>query len=162
MEAVAAENKAYRPLLIVSSYNNSEFIFSKDKTLKFPFSGMQWLEEVVIQYGASLQGRMDSFCHLTNAHQKPCILISEQTMNMYFPIRGKDNPENVFVYFNKVMDIQQTKNNHTRIYFGNGYSYEVPCDYRTVKSQMKRCDQFIHTVMQNKKDLVIDFREICH
>ena len=37
---------------------------------------------------------------LTNAHQKPCILISEQTMNMYFPIRGKDNPENVFVYFN--------------------------------------------------------------
>lgn len=54
------------------------------------------------------------------------------------------------------------KNNHTRIYFGNGYSYEVPCDYRTVKSQMKRCDQFIHTVMQNKKDLVIDFREIYH
>ena len=89
-------------------------------------------------------------------------MISEQTMNMYFPIRGKDNPENVFVYFNKVMDIQQTKNNHTRIYFGNGYSYEVACDYRTVKSQMKRCDQFIHTVMQNKKDLVIDFREIYH
>lgn len=130
------------PLVILDSEEGSTFVFYS-KSLQKCIHPTEWLSEQCLKHGSSLEGRKTSFKTLTNTSQKPAILISEISELIYFPLKGDNNFNNIYVNYSELVDYNKKSNNITTIHFREGSQYDVPFDYRTVKKQIEHCVAFI-------------------
>ncbi len=148
-EAVVA-SKHERPNVIESKYKTSIFIFDAEHKVEHSFTTLDWLEEIVLSFGSNLKGRMASFQELTNTKKKSAILISELSMNIYFPLRGLSSQENFWLLYDSIYAYHANGSYKTTIHFLNGLVYEAPVNYRIVASQMKRCELYCKLLIANK------------
>lgn len=157
VEAVAA-SKDERPFIIESKDKTSRFIFDAENQCEHNFSTLDWLEEVVMFFGSNVKGRMASFQKLTNTKKKSPVLLSELSMNIYFPIRGLMCKENTWVLYDSVRAYHAIGTQKTKVHFSNGLVYELPVNYRIIASQMKRCDLYNKRIYANKMPNPIKIR----
>ncbi len=150
MEEAVVASKQERPNVIESNDKTSKFIFDENQQSEHNFSTLVWLEEVVLSFGSNVKGRIASFQKLTKAKQKSAILLSESSMNIYFPVRGLNSQENYWLFYNSIYAYHANGSDKTNVYFSNGFIYEVPVNYRVIASQMKRCDLFNKCLNENK------------
>ena len=135
------------PKLLMISYNskNSKSIClyennKKERILKKP---VEILEEYCLKNGSSFDGRAASFCYVTGARQKPAILISERTQDIYFPTASKENDQCVWILYNRILHVKRSKEIKTKVLFTDGTSIILPLDIRVILNQMKRCEAFL-------------------
>lgn len=160
MEHVADASRLLRPLIIAQEYDKTVFHFNTDEKVNFSFRAMEWLDEVTTHFGSSLEGRMKSFHTLIGTSQKAGVLLSEHSLEMYFPLRGLSAKENYWVHYNELMSAQSYGKKNTLLQFRNGLQFAVPFDSRTVKLQIKRCRKYIECIVaahQLKTQNPIDF-----
>lgn len=150
MEEAVVASKHERPNVIVSNYKTSKFIFDENQQSEHKFSTLDWLEEVVLSFGSNVKGRIASFQNLTQTKQKSAVLLSELSMNIYFPVRGLNSQDNYWLFYNLIYAYHANGSDKTNIYFSNGLVYEVPVNYRVIASQMKRCDLYTKCLCTNK------------
>lgn len=148
-KAVVA-SKEERPNVIESKYRTSNFIFDAEHNEQHPFATLDWLEEIVLSFGSNVKGRMASFQKLTNTKKKSAILLSELSMNIYFPVKGLSSSENYWLLYDCIYAYHANGSNKTNVHFSNGLVYEVPVNYRIIASQMKRCDLYNKCLYANK------------
>lgn len=160
MEHAADANRVLRPLIICQEYDKTVFHFNENEKLSFSFLAMEWLDEVTTHFGSSLEGRMKSFHKLIGTSQKAGVLLSEHSLEMYFPLRGLSAKENYWIHYNELMAAQSYGKKNTLLHFRNGLQFEVPFDSRTVKLQIKRCRKYIECIVAEhhlKNQNSIDF-----
>lgn len=130
------------PLLIVDSLLGSTLIFNYKKE-DISLHPIEYLNDLCIKHGSSLEGRKESFRILTNTKQKPAILISEKSELLYFPLKADSNFNNIYVNYSELMDFKRINKNETNLYFRNGLIYPVHFAYRTIKTQKDNCVAFV-------------------
>lgn len=140
-------------LLIEESYQTTKCIF-ETKALTYHVSALEVLEDMCLKYGSTVKGRMDAFKKITNTKQKPAVLISESTMDLYFPLRSPTSKENTWVLFDAIISYHSFANKQTKLILQNQGEYIVPYDYRTVQNQILRCSQYIKKLMDTKKGVL--------
>lgn len=148
MEKAVVVNREARAYVLHQQYDKTIFTYP-DRDEEHTFTVLEWLNEVTIHYGSSVNGRIDAFHALTGSYQKAAILLSERSLDIYFPLRGLKAKENIWIYYNKLITFHSCGNKYTRLIFDKGLTYEVPFDYRTIKAQMHRCKIFIDALRDN-------------
>ena len=135
---------------ITPSGNKSLFLMSKGKKTTSNITAIEYLEKRCIENGSTLEGRMDAFCSLLNVHQKPCVLISEITEEMWMPTLGISNPECSWICFNAILKVKGIDDQTTSILFEDGTTIEINCNRRVIIKQMNRCKEFLDCLHKDK------------
>ena len=140
------------PLLIRSQPDRRTFLlYESGKQEVIEKSSLAYLEEECIRHGSSVKGRMDSFCQLVNAVQKPAVMISERSMITYFPTRSPKSPDCEWVCFNRILRVRRINGYETEILFLDGTECRVSAEVRVIKGQMSRCDDYLEILMSYLK-----------
>lgn len=109
---------------------------------------VSYLEKMCLEHGSTLKGRMDAFCILTGARQKPAVLIHEATSIMYFPTESMSKHTCLWIRYNDIFRISSLGSLKSRILFANGWKEDVDVDSRVLKKQMERCENFLAKLQQ--------------
>ena len=108
----------------------------------------EFLNRLCLNNGSTLRGRTDAFRYLTGSKQKPAVLISEQTQILFFPTMNAGHRECIWICYNEILDIHAEGPEETRIRFLSADTVVIPFNYRIIRNQMKRCEQFIRRLNQ--------------
>lgn len=103
----------------------------------------QWLDEICIAHGSSYQGRVEAFRVLTGTVQKPAVMISELTHQMYFPTVSSKSKDCVWLCADRIFSIRAKDAQHSLVLFMDGNKIELAVSKRTLKKQLKRCEIFL-------------------
>lgn len=148
MANVVVVNKV-QPFVILEHYEHCTLI--GNTTVEVDTSALTLLNEMCLCHGSSVKGRIDAFKHYTNAKQKPAILISEITLQMYFPLQSSSHHENIWLAYNQIVSYHRKDVDHTEILFDSGFTYIVPFSYRVIQAQMNRCTEFTIKLRESRK-----------
>lgn len=130
------------PLVIYNHHHTCETLYD-DRSLEYAeCNAAEFLERLSLENGSSLQGRINAFRYLTHTSQKSAVMISEITQDLYFPTVSMQDPECIWIHYNEIVDISG-KTNQTNILFTKGISVDIPVSFRTIKLQMKRCQEYL-------------------
>jgi len=131
-------------LLIIGDYYTIDCDGLKlDTNLK----AKELLNEMCLEHGSSLKGRVEAFQIITHSHQKPCVLISENSYLSYIPTRGIDSDDCVWLNANHLVKCYCDVDKFV-VLFDNGYRFVINCSQRTIREQRKRLNDFISYISQ--------------
>lgn len=102
------------------------------------------LELLCIQYGSTLHGRTTFFSNALQVYRKIPVLISEKYEIMIFPLFGYRNKESMWLCFNAIKKVSNEEDLTTKITFKNNTCIQVGMNYRSIKTQMRRCKRMIN------------------
>lgn len=147
VNAVGMMNKY---VLIRKKENGSECLNQQGNWVEDFRKPKEIMEEMCLAHGSTLKGRADAFCKITGFHQKPGILISESTMEIFFPCESMKNENCVWLCFNDILKIHSIKDDSsTEIQFISGAKAIVPFEIRVIRKQMNRCEKFMNQIGKN-------------
>lgn len=133
------------PLIISDTPKGCLFIY-KDSITENTFTSLDWFEKECLLHACTLKGRKDAFRKITGTSQKPAILLSEIDRILYFPLLGEKAINNIYIQYEQVVKIKSISYKKTRIYFINGYQYDVNYNHRIIKLQLQKCEQFLKRI----------------
>ncbi len=137
-------------ILIIKEVNNQTLVITDDKEeIIVNEKPLKLIEKLCLINGSSLQGRTESFKYLTNTTQKACILIKDNILLM--PTLSMYNSECVYILYNKVVWVKQDEHK-TMVLFNNGFKASIDCGHRTIRKQLKRCDEFYEKLYKNRRN----------
>jgi len=128
--------------------SQSECVLYGGRTAVFMVPPTVLLEQLCLQNGSSLEGRITAFRSLANVCQKPAVLISERSQILYFPTLGMENRECVWVCYNEILKIRSVGADRTEILFTDGSRQLLDVNYRIIRNQRLRCADFLQKLNQ--------------
>lgn len=120
--------------------------FDDQTSIHIDESPEAFLNRMCIENGSSYDGRKTAFQSITDSRQKPAILISERTQQIFFPTMSSRNEKCVWISYQEIFKVKESTYNTTRVTFLNGISKRIACDRRTIYKQMQRCGLFLETI----------------
>jgi competence protein ComK len=123
--------------------HQSECVLYGGRTAVFMVPPATLLEQLCLQNGSSLEGRITAFRTLAQVCQKPAVLISERSQILYFPTLGMENKDCVWICYNEILKIRSVGADHTEILFADGSRHQVDVNYRIIRNQRLRCADFL-------------------
>lgn len=118
-------------------------IDEKGKETLFSKRPLELLDHWCKQNGSTCIGRMEAFQSLTNSRQKPAILISERTQDIFFPTLSKNHDDCIWLNNKYILKTKAVDLDHTEIQFYNGFRFLLPLNRRIIQNQIARCEKFI-------------------
>ncbi|MCR5230711.1 MAG: competence protein ComK [Solobacterium sp.] len=111
------------------------------------------LDDLCRRLGSGLKGRTDSAASLLNIVKKIPVLVSEDIGLIYFPVTSPANdPECLWICYNEVVDIYSYGNDRTEVVLCGGIDIIVNASRRSVRMQLKRCEEYIRKLNDNKRE----------
>ena len=107
-----------------------------------------WLNEKCLHNGSTLRGRTDAFCALLKVRQKPAVLISEVSGEIWFPTLSMKQDGCVWIRYDEILDVQTVAAQSCEIIFFSGFRMKTDVDARVIRRQMKRCRAFLELLHQ--------------
>ena len=135
-DCLAFQNKGHTTIII---YEDNRMQESQVPALKL-------LQEACLRFGSSLQGRIDSFCHLTGSRQKACIYVNPAAL--FIPNQSMKAEDTWFLNYHRILNVKGVEEG-TRIMFDDGTVIVLPCDARIIRKQQERCRSFIDKLYDN-------------
>lgn len=108
-----------------------------------------WLSEKCLRGGSSLRGRTDAFCELLKVRQKPAVLISEVSGEIWFPTLSPKQADCVWIRYDEILDVKAHCPQSCEVIFFNGFRMQANVDARVIRQQMKRCRAFLELLHQS-------------
>ena len=146
MVDAAVMKKNNRVVCISWKGKNAELIYSDGSQIQIEENPFAWFSKQILVNGSTLQGRIDAFRRLIQASQKPCILISERSQDLYFPTKGLSNSHCQWYLYQEVISVDKINESHTDIHTRSGQILTADVNIRTVQLQMKRCVEFLNAI----------------
>ena len=128
--------------------NITQVFYYKNATEVLDKRCVDLLDEWCLKSGSSFEGRKKSFQYLTKGRQKPAILISERTQEIFFPLYGLNSEFNIWLSYLEIFACHQVEYNQTEIQFNDGTKIIVDINRRTIQNQLKRCRTFLDALNQ--------------
>lgn len=130
-------------------------ISGRGETVRLEQTPLLFLNSLCLQNGSTAEGRKEAFRQLLHVRQKAAVLVSERTEELWFPIVSDTCSDCVWLRYDRILDIRQRGPYTTVVRFLSGYTADIPCNVRTIRSQMKRCGDFLCIIRQ----YVVDFSD---
>lgn len=118
-------------------------VLSGHRTTVSDFKPAILLERECLRYCSTLQGRIDGYRSLTGFVQKPAVLVSEVSEELFFPTEGIRNDTCMWIRYNSVMLVRRKTAYSSEVIFSDGSVYDFPYNERVLKQQMKRCRRLL-------------------
>ena len=97
------------------------------------------LSEICLLGGSTFKGRVDASTQILKIRQKaPIVYIMN---NMLFPTVSYNRSDCIWINPKGVMEYKRD-GNETTVQFYNGFTINIPIEYRSFKRQMTRCKEY--------------------
>ena len=136
------------PVMIRQDRQTSTLIFADGSAETETRKAVSILEEKCLKHGSSLKGRIDSFRYLLHIVQKPAVLISEVSGEIWFPLISMNQPDCIWLRYDAVLDVKSSGDHQCEVLFFSGHRETLAFDPRVIRLQMKRCRQFLELLHQ--------------
>ncbi|MBR3310492.1 MAG: competence protein ComK [Solobacterium sp.] len=133
-------------LILIESIDHSHIrvVDERKKETVLDVSLEQYLDDICIRHGSTLEGRTVCFAKTLGIRQKPAVLLSEMTGQIFFPTESIRRNEHCALFsYQHILRVRREKSGKTVVLFINGYTYETDTDVRTIRRQMERCRHFL-------------------
>lgn len=124
-------------------------VIEEGRVLEFSCSWREILNESCLQYGSSLQGRLDGSKYLLEKGYKTPILISDTKELIFFPLTNIQEAESIWISFSNIIKYSGNKD-ETTVYFKEGEGVSFPISNYVFDSQflkayrLEKMVNFIH------------------
>lgn len=108
----------------------------------------EYLNSLCIPFGSTYQGRIDAYRALTGTVQKPAVMLSEITGQIFFPTVSPESRDCVWICLQTLFKIRKAENNTSVVIFSDGNTIELAVSVRTLRTQMQRCDLFLQKMSE--------------
>lgn len=150
-----------RLLILYTKDNTSTGVDAQGRTYRYDKPARQLIAERCIANACTIKGRQDAAIVLFGWKRKLPVLISETSREIWFPLAGSMARENIWLAYDTVFSFHRLSDYETRIVFVNGGEAVVPYNVRTVRMQMRRCEEMTAWLNREKEDdAVPDMRGI--
>ncbi len=105
-----------------------------------------------MMHGSTMRGRQDACRQIFGWHQKVPVLISEISQEIWFPIAGERAEDNVWICYDGVFSFHRNSDCETGLSLVCGLEADITCNVRTVRMQMKRCEQLCAYLNETVRD----------
>ena len=136
-------------LLIRNKDNEAYAIDIDGKDVLLGDSIIKYFEDKCNDHLSTYEGRIKACKKVLNISQKAPLLISELTMELWFPTLSDKKKENIWINYNEVLNFISKSSYETLITYKSGYKYIVPFNYRIIKNQMDRCKKLLERLISN-------------
>lgn len=136
--------------VLIYAKEHTTYVIREDGTVNTVHTKpVRLLEEACLVNGSSLSGRTESFRHLLGIRQKPAVLISEVSGEIWFPTLSMTQQDCVWIRYDAILEAAAAGQHACVIRFFSGISHELDLDVRVIREQMKRCRRFLELLHQN-------------
>ena len=105
-------------------------------------------------YGSTMRGRFDAVRTLTGIRTKLPLLVREQDMLLFFPVRSiYSEGENFWINDNLIAAVLPEHRSAVHLLFMNGFQLTVPCDIRIIRRQQEICRRIRDLIAESYKEL---------
>ena len=118
----------------------------------FDMPAGQLISAWCLRNAATMKGRQDAARTLFGWHQKIPVLISENSQEIWFPTAGEKAERNTWIRYEGVFSFHKKNEYETLIRLINGTECVIACNVRTVRMQMKRCQQLLDYLSRKKEE----------
>lgn len=111
------------------------------------------LERLALDYGSSIEGRLDSTTHYTNYKILLPIIISNEFKIYYLITRSYKSDDAIYISYRNLVRFKRLDDYKTRLYFDNKKVIDIEVNYRIIKRQIKIIQIYLkkyHEAMKNK------------
>ena len=129
--------------MICSLDRHARILCSSGEWLESQDTMNRFIDELCVKNGSTAEGRKEAFRRLTGYRQKAPVLISERMQYLMFPTLSPDNPECVWLSYSDILDITSVTESESSILFVNGTKQTIPFSARSLRKQMKRCEEYL-------------------
>ena len=131
------------PFSVKNTRNGCRLTYLNGEQSELSISAKDYLNELCLRHCSTLEGRMEACRHFLSITQKACLLISERSEEVYFPIRGLKDKDNEWFLFSSIVTYHSVSDNSTELIFKDGTRTVTDVNYRTVKMQIERCKKLL-------------------
>lgn len=101
--------------------------------------------------GCTFEGRREAASKLLAIRQKVPILISERTLDLFFPTKAMDDAQCVWINYRGIVQVKRSAQGSC-IKFQNGCQEWIQVDYRNIVRELKLCERFIASIHRSKEE----------
>ena len=123
------------------------------------YSLYDYLNEMCLINGSSLQGRIDSFNYIVKSKQKTPILISIKHKLLLIPLYSIYSKECILLNYYNIYKISK-KDEQTYIYFIDGNMEVINIDIRIIRNQIKRVKRYLEHLYDRLESHTYDSLDI--
>ncbi len=120
-------------------------------------SAKQFLSELCLAYGSTMRGRTDACRELLYRSsgivkrgqkkqlQKTPLYIGDEMRTVFFPTKSPAESDCLWLNWNRISRCYGDPDDPqiTRVLFDSGHEVSVACSVRTMKKQMRRCEDYV-------------------
>ena len=141
-----------RYLILKTKNGKTEGIDAEGNVRIFDTSASKIIADLCLSSCATIDGRRNGAREIFGWHQKVPVLISELTQEIWFPLAGEKAEENCWISYGCVFSFHKENEYQTRIVFINGTKETVDANVRTVRMQMRRCEEMLKYLNEQKEN----------
>lgn len=132
-----------KEILIRHDQSGALITFDDGSALINPQKPSAYLNLKCLHNGSDMKGRTGSFCYLLNVKQKPAVLISEVSGEIWFPTLSAKQKDCVWIRYDEILEVKALDPQACEVIFFSGLRIRLETDARVIRSQMKRCREFL-------------------
>ena len=102
-------------------------------------------------FGSFLAGRQEGNKNLIGTSIKAPVIIEESREIIFFPTSSPRIDLCNWISYNNLVKYEKIDNNHTKLFFTNGFSYDINISYNIIDNQVTRCIRLEKILLKRKK-----------
>lgn len=135
--------------ILLIKYDENLYLYTNSSIILEYSSIYDYLENLCIKYGSSLNGRLEAYKRLTNTKYKPCIVISNKYNIYYITTHSIRSKFNYLINYNELCDYKAIDSYQTCLIFKNDIKYIIPVNYRIIKRQIMNLKHYLNNMTFN-------------
>jgi len=138
-------------LLLYSMKNNKTIVYEDDNNYCINKKSSKIVDDSCKYFGSSLSGRQDGTKNLIGTSIKAPIIIEDSKNIIFFPTSSPRNELCNWISFNNLIKYEKIKHGYTKLYFSNGFEYDIDVSYNIIDNQVTRCIKLEKIYLKRKK-----------
>lgn len=138
-------------LLLYSLKNNETIIYESDNKYIIKKKSTKIIDDSCKYFGSSLFGRQEGTKNLIGTAIKAPIIIEDSKIIIFFPTNSPRNNLCNWISYNNLIKYEKIDNNYTKLYFNNGFIFDIDISYNIIDNQVTRCIKLEKIYLKRKK-----------
>lgn len=135
--------------ILLIKYDKKLYLYTSNSLYIKHISTYDYLNNICIKYGSSLNGRLEAFKRLTKTKYKPSVIISNKYNIYYICTHSIKSNFNYLINYQELLKFKSVDNFNTCLYFKNNISFTIPVNYRIIKRQISNIQYYLNNMTFN-------------
>ena len=138
-------------LLLYSIKNNETIIYESDIKYNINKKSSKIIDNSCRFFGSSLSGRQEGTKSLIGTSIKAPVIIEESKNIIFFPTSSPRNNICNWISYNNLIKYEKIDNNYTKLYFSDGFIFDINVSYNIIDNQVTRCIKLEKIFLKRKR-----------